>query len=256
MVVIESQTLIAILVGVLVSLLSIMIWYLYRVSVNLEGLDSVRDETKQMRGLLHEMTGRVDNISEYEPSGTNVPENDVKSTDSDSEDSGEIESESGSESQTEGEDVGESDEEKNDASGEDEKSFERPNVGKDEEPDALQGMSHRISTGYGKLYVTVNHDPETGEPMEIFANIGSSGGFTNSFTEAIAKTISIALQNGTEPEMIVDSLRGVRSPKVAWDGGEQVNSIPDAIALALERHLTMTQNESDSEEDDEGDSID
>ena len=104
-------------------------------------------------------------------------------------------------------------------------------------PDALQGMSQRIDTGYGKLYVTINEDPQTGRPFELFANIGHSGGFTNSFTEALAKTISTALRSGVDPEEIVDELKGTRSPKVAWDKGEQINSIPDAIGTALRRYL-------------------
>jgi ribonucleoside-diphosphate reductase alpha chain len=104
-------------------------------------------------------------------------------------------------------------------------------------PDALRGVSQRVETGYGKLYVTINEDPETGEPFELFANIGHSGGFTNSFTEALAKVISTALRSGVDPREVVDELQGTRSPKVAWDKGEQIQSIPDAIGTALRRYL-------------------
>jgi len=104
-------------------------------------------------------------------------------------------------------------------------------------PDQLHGVTQRIETGYGKLYVTINEDPETGEPFELFANTGHSGGFTNSFTDALAKTISVALRSGVEPYEIVDKLQGIRSPKVAWDKGEQINSIPDAFGTALRRYL-------------------
>ena len=71
----------------------------------------------------------------------------------------------------------------------------------------------------------------------MFANIGNSGGFTASFTEALAKTISTALRSGVDPEEIADELQGIRSPKVAWDKGEQIQSIPDAIGTALRRYL-------------------
>ena len=104
-------------------------------------------------------------------------------------------------------------------------------------PDQLHGVTQRIDTGYGKLYVTINEDPKTGEPFELFANTGHSGGFTNSFTDALAKTISVALRSGVDPEEIVDKLHGIRSPKVAWDKGEQINSIPDAFGTALRRYL-------------------
>ncbi|MFC7058279.1 adenosylcobalamin-dependent ribonucleoside-diphosphate reductase [Halovenus salina] len=104
-------------------------------------------------------------------------------------------------------------------------------------PDQLHGVTQRIDTGYGKLYVTINEDPNTGEPFELFANTGHSGGFTNSFTDALAKTISVALRSGVDPDEIVDKLQGIRSPKVAWDKGEQINSIPDAFGTALRRYL-------------------
>jgi len=108
---------------------------------------------------------------------------------------------------------------------------------KRERPDALQGVSQRIDTGYGKIYVTINEDPKTGQPFELFANIGHSGGFTNSFTEALAKVISTSLRSGVDPKEIVDELCGTRSPKVAWDKGEQIQSIPDAIGTAMRRYL-------------------
>jgi len=103
-------------------------------------------------------------------------------------------------------------------------------------PDSLSGVTQRVETGYGKLYVTINED-ENGRPFELFANIGHSGGYTNSFTEALAKVISTALRSGVDPEEIVDELQGTRSPKVAWDKGEQIQSIPDAIGTALGRYL-------------------
>jgi len=104
-------------------------------------------------------------------------------------------------------------------------------------PDVLHGVTQRIDTGYGKLYVNINEDPQTGEPFELFANIGNSGGFTASFTEALAKTISTSLRSGVDPDEIASELQGIRSPKVAWDKGEQIQSIPDAIGTAMRRYL-------------------
>ncbi|SMO58130.1 LAGLIDADG family homing endonuclease [Halorubrum cibi] len=118
-------------------------------------------------------------------------------------------------------------------------SADRPEVAYTEtrpRPDSLSGVTQRVETGYGKLYVTINEE-EDGRPFELFANIGHSGGYTNSFTEALAKVISTALRSGVDPEEIVDELQGTRSPKVAWDKGEQIQSIPDAIGTALRRYL-------------------
>ena len=104
-------------------------------------------------------------------------------------------------------------------------------------PDVLHGVTQRIETGYGKLYVSINEDPVADRPFELFATIGSSGGFTASFTEALAKTISTALRAGVDPHEIADELQGIRSPKVAWDKGEQIQSVPDAIGTALKRYI-------------------
>ena len=107
---------------------------------------------------------------------------------------------------------------------------------KRDRPDVLYGATQRIPTGYGKLYVHINAD-ENGRPFEMFTNIGSSGGFTNGFTEALGKSISLALRSGVDPREIANELKGTRSPKVAWDNGDQINSIPDAMGVALLRYL-------------------
>ncbi len=107
---------------------------------------------------------------------------------------------------------------------------------KRERPDALQGVSQRIDTGYGKVYVTINEDPRPANRSNC-SRTSATRGFTNSFTEALAKVISTSLRSGVDPEEIVDELCGTRSPKVAWDKGEQIQSIPDAIGTAMRRYL-------------------
>lgn len=101
--------------------------------------------------------------------------------------------------------------------------------------EAIAGFTQKIGTGYGNLYVTINED-DTGV-FEVFARIGKSGGYTQSFTESLARLVSLSLRSGIEPREIIDQLEGIRSPKVAWDKGNQIHSIPDAIATALRRHL-------------------
>lgn len=103
-------------------------------------------------------------------------------------------------------------------------------------PDVLTGVTQRVQTGYGKLYVTINEDTDS-RTFELFANIGSSGEFTASFTEALVKTVSTGLRSGVDPEEIASELRGIRSPKVGWDKGDKTQSIPDAIGLAMTRYL-------------------
>ncbi len=104
-----------------------------------------------------------------------------------------------------------------------------------ERPKVITGTTQEIETAYGDLFVTVNDD-ETG-PFEVFAQVGKSGGYTQSFTEALGRTISLALRSGADANDVIKQLDDIRSPQIAWDNGEQIHSIPDAIAEALKRHL-------------------
>src|SRR5438876_140205 len=60
-------------------------------------------------------------------------------------------------------------------------------------PDVITGRTQKILTGYGALYVTVNED-EKGL-FEVFAQIGRGGGYTASFTEGIARLVSLCLRS-------------------------------------------------------------
>src|SRR5438094_5763465 len=104
-------------------------------------------------------------------------------------------------------------------------------------PDVITGRTQKILTGYGAMYVTVNED-EKGL-FEIFAQIGRGGGYTASFTEGIARLVSLCLRSGVPVDEIIDQLEGIRSPRIAVDHGERVYSIPDAIAKAIKRHIGM-----------------
>jgi ribonucleoside-diphosphate reductase alpha chain len=102
-------------------------------------------------------------------------------------------------------------------------------------PDVIHGRTQKVLTGYGALYVTVNEDDEG--LFEIFAQIGRGGGYTASFTEGLARLVSLCLRSGVPVEEIVDQLEGIRSPRIAVDHRERIYSIPDAIAKALKRHM-------------------
>ncbi len=103
-------------------------------------------------------------------------------------------------------------------------------------PTVVRGSTQKIETGYGKLYVTINED-ENGL-FEVFAQIGRGGGYTASFTEAVARLISLCLRSGLPADEVIDQLEGIRSPRLAWDHQEKIYSIPDALSKALKRHLS------------------
>ena len=106
---------------------------------------------------------------------------------------------------------------------------------KRERPDTLPGTTQRIETGWGTVYVTV--DELDGEPFEVFVTLGKSGGLYNAHAEGLAKTASNALRSGADAEELAKDLIGIRSDKVAEDSGDTITSIPDAVGVALLRHV-------------------
>ncbi len=105
-----------------------------------------------------------------------------------------------------------------------------------ERPKQVSGTTQEIETAYGDLFVTIN-DAEGYGPFEVFANLGKSGGYTQSFTQALGRMTSLALRSGASAEEVIKQLDDIRSPQIAWDQGTQIHSVPDAIAEAFKRHL-------------------
>jgi ribonucleoside-diphosphate reductase alpha chain len=104
-------------------------------------------------------------------------------------------------------------------------------------PDKTTGITERINTGCGKLYVTVNSD-EYGF-CEVFAQMGKAGGCAYSQIEATSRLISLALRSGVKLDAIIRQLMGIRCPSPVWRNGEQVVSCSDAIAKVLNYHSEM-----------------
>jgi len=99
-------------------------------------------------------------------------------------------------------------------------------------PDAWEGETHRVKTGCGYLYVTVNVD--AGTPVEVFAHLGKTGGCAAAQAEAVARLVSLALRSGVALSAVVKELRGIRCPSPAWgEKGGPVLSCPDAVARVL-----------------------
>ncbi len=103
-------------------------------------------------------------------------------------------------------------------------------------PKVTNGVTERVTTGCGYIYVTVNSD-ERGI-FEVFSTLGKAGGCASAQLEAISRLISLALRSGIEVAVIVRQLRGIRCPSIAWEEGKSVLSCADAIASVMEKHTT------------------
>ena len=99
-------------------------------------------------------------------------------------------------------------------------------------PQELYGITSRVKTGRGNLYVTINMAGD--KPFEIFTTHGKAGGNDAAMAEAVSRVSSLCLRSGLDPKEIIEQLRGITDIP-AWDEGNLVRSVPDALAMVLEK---------------------
>jgi len=102
-------------------------------------------------------------------------------------------------------------------------------------PTQTAGVTRRIRTGEGTLYITINED-ENGL-CEVFTTIGKAGGNAAAQSEAISRLISLSLRSGLDPHAIVRQLKGISGPNPTWEDGRLILSTPDAIGKALDDYI-------------------
>ncbi len=122
------------------------------------------------------------------------------------------------------------------------KSLPPNNIQPKERPNSLPSVTDKINTGFGNLYVTISYFNQ--KPFEVFASIGKSGYSTMADVEALGRLISLALRSGVEPKEIIAQLKGIGGSEPIFTEGGLVQSLPDAIAKVLERHLGEIDNNS------------
>jgi ribonucleoside-diphosphate reductase alpha chain len=115
------------------------------------------------------------------------------------------------------------------------KKVEQPK-GEFSRPRMMEGRTLKLRLPQGGLYLTANM--VEGELKEVFVTLGKSGGDEKADAEAIGRLISLYLQHGGDIKNAISTLKGIKGKYVSWDEGTQLQSIPDAIAKALEI-LTM-----------------
>ena len=101
-------------------------------------------------------------------------------------------------------------------------------------PSSVRGITDRIRTGHGTLFVTVNFD-DKGRPFEVFSTSGKAGGCDAAHLDGLSRLISLALRSGIDPDQVVDQLRGTTCCPV-WNGGTLIRSAEDAVAHVLSLH--------------------
>ena len=104
-----------------------------------------------------------------------------------------------------------------------------------ERPTSVRGVTDRVRTGHGNMYVTITFD-DAGKPFEVFTTLGKAGGCDSANLEAVSRLVSLALRSGIDPDQIVAHLQGITCCP-AWDGGTLIRSAPDAMAHTLVNHI-------------------
>ena len=102
-----------------------------------------------------------------------------------------------------------------------------------ERPRQTHGITERVRTGHGNMYVTVNLD-DAGRPFEVFGTMGKAGGCDAALLEAVSRLVSLALRAGIDTGEVTRQLRGITCCP-AWDDGTLVRSGPDAVAIVLDK---------------------
>ncbi|MBN1273408.1 MAG: adenosylcobalamin-dependent ribonucleoside-diphosphate reductase [Candidatus Aminicenantes bacterium] len=109
-----------------------------------------------------------------------------------------------------------------------------------ERPTSIPSVTDKIKTGFGNLYVTISFYKD--KPFEVFTSIGKSGYSTMADAEALGRLISLALRSGVEAKDVIQQLKGIGGSEPVFTEGGLVQSIPDAIAKVLERHVGTAEN--------------
>ena len=99
-------------------------------------------------------------------------------------------------------------------------------------PNEMSGITSKIQTGHGSLYVTMNKD-SSNQIKEVVAWTGKSGACEHAASEAFGRLISTAIQFGVPMSIIIKQLKGIECCPQFWNG-KRVSSPPDGIAQILE----------------------
>jgi len=112
-----------------------------------------------------------------------------------------------------------------------------------ERPEFLDGKTYQFQYNGGSIFIIINVDPETKQPVETFVERGKSGDEEKALAEGIGRLASIALQKGVPAKDIIRTLQGIQVTRNATinapkNGGEgfTIYSVPDALARALSYH--------------------
>jgi ribonucleoside-diphosphate reductase alpha chain len=108
-------------------------------------------------------------------------------------------------------------------------------------PAVVEGYTRAVKAPEGTVNITINSDADG--PLEVFVNVGRAGNDIAAMAEAIGRLISLNLRlpSPMSPQArmkeMAAQLRNIGGSRTVGFGAEQVRSLPDAVAQAMEKHL-------------------
>jgi ribonucleoside-diphosphate reductase alpha chain len=102
-------------------------------------------------------------------------------------------------------------------------------------PKITRGITERVTTGCGYIYITVNFDDKG--ICEVFSSLGKAGGCASAQLEATSRLISLVFRSGIDVSSVIKQLRAIRCPSVSWEHGRAILSCADAIGSVLEKYV-------------------
>jgi len=115
-------------------------------------------------------------------------------------------------------------------------------------PTTMTGQTHKIRTGFGGMYITINRD-KSDKISEVFVTSNDVGGEFRAWTEFSSRVISYALRMGVPLDLIIKAGKHIRGSKPIIVNGKPILSGPDAVAKVLEKEANMNvevENESET----------
>ena len=102
-------------------------------------------------------------------------------------------------------------------------------------PETRTGITRKASVGSMEYYATVNFYSDSADPGEIFVVIAKEGSTIAGFVDALAVTISIALQYGVPWEIIGEKyLHTIFDPR-----DDNASSLVDGLAQTISKLVVL-----------------
>lgn len=119
-------------------------------------------------------------------------------------------------------------------------------------PSVVHGYTRHLNSPEGKVNITINSDEQG--PLEVFINVGKAGSDITALAEALGRLISLNLRvlsplsQIDRVKEITEQLRSIGGSRSVGFGIQQVRSMPDAVARALELHLDTLHQENEQQD--------